>query len=85
MAKELSHFGSAQLGGMPEPTETDEPLGPVDVGCFGAPAQMLKAQVGLQRLEKWATCTAFGRAGNEPAISAVGSGLRINSIRLVFE
>ena len=52
MTQELPYLGGSQFGGVPEATETDEPLGPVDLGSFGAPAQMLEAQVGLQRLQE---------------------------------
>jgi len=48
MTQESPHLGGPQFGGVPQATETDEPLGPVDIGGFGAPAQMLAAQVGLQ-------------------------------------
>jgi hypothetical protein len=48
----LPHLGGAELGGVPEATETDEPLGPVDIGRFGSPTQMLEARVGLQRLQE---------------------------------
>src|SRR5690606_16610302 len=50
MSQEPPHVGRSQFGGVPEAAETDEPLGPVDIGGFGAPAQVLEAQVGLQRL-----------------------------------
>jgi hypothetical protein len=52
MTQELPHLGGAHLGGVPEATETDEPLGPVDIGALGAPTQMLEAQIGLQRLQE---------------------------------
>jgi hypothetical protein len=52
MTQESPHLGGPQFGGVPEATEPEEPLGPVDIGGFGAPAQMLEAQVGLQRLRE---------------------------------
>jgi len=63
----------AQFGGVPEATETDEPLGPVDIGGFGAPAQMLEAQVGLQRLQEERLVRHSGRPETTPALSGCRS------------
>jgi hypothetical protein len=69
ITQELPHLGGAQFGGVPEATETDEPLGPVDLGGFGAPAQRLEAQVGLQRWPEGRLVLHSGLREMTPAIS----------------
>ena len=64
----------------------DEPLGPVDIGGFGAPARMLEAQVGLQRLQEGRLVLHSGLAGDDPGpIGLPVPAARINSTRLGSE
>jgi hypothetical protein len=76
MTEETTHVRRAQFAGVAEPVEADEPLGPVDIGFFSAPAHVLESQIGLQRLQELrlvlhSNLTAEGRANIRRPATAI--------------
>jgi hypothetical protein len=52
VSQELPDLRRARFGRVPEIAEPDKSPGPVDIGSFRALAQMLEAQIGMQRLQQ---------------------------------